>query len=241
MLTKLLKLVRYFRRKSQWEQIAPYDYVQRITEQNIHQYLGIDHFEVKNWCIVGGYLGLEIPRVIANYPNAVVTIFECSERYVDKLRANFESSKNVHIVNKAVSNKSGVSKFYETNLHGSGSLLELGDLHIESYNSSQAESFEVETITLDEFFGDEAIDVIQIDVQGAERLVVEGGTQVLRNAGAIFVETSGFQDLYKDSVTFDELYSSLRDLGFTVALVGTDTNLTGNALFLNSKSSIRKS
>jgi hypothetical protein len=36
-------------------------------------------------------------------------------------------------------------------------------------------------------------------------------------------------------VTFDELYTFLKNLGFVVALIGTDFNLTGNALFLNSR------
>lgn len=235
MIQRIVRKIYNPRLRNQWHESPPYDHVQNITEFNIHSYIGVSEFDIRCWCIVGGYLGLEVPRILHNYPNVEITVFECSKRYVEQLKKSFATNKKVRIIDKAVTNRSGNIEFHETSLQGSGSLLELGEFHKQSYNSTQAESFTVESTTLDDVFGSGAIDVLQIDVQGAEKLVLEGASNVLLSTKAIFIETSVFGDLYQESVTFDELYIFLKNLGFVVALIGTDFNLTGNALFLNSR------
>jgi FkbM family methyltransferase len=149
---------------------APYHYVQNVTEFNVHRYININRMQLTSWCIVGGYLGHEIPRIQKNFPNAEITVFECSKRYIDQLQKSYGENPNVRIINKAVSSFVGSTTFYETSLLGSGSVLELGELHKSSYSSVQAESFEVESTTLDAVFADRKIDVLQIDVQGRRNL-----------------------------------------------------------------------
>ena len=45
-----------------------HDYVQNITINNIHKYLGVPRDSLKNWCIVGVHLGKEIKSILNNYP-----------------------------------------------------------------------------------------------------------------------------------------------------------------------------
>ena len=213
----------------------PYDYVQIVTEKYIHKYIGLANGELRSWCIVGGFLGSEAQEILKNYPNAQVTIFECSQRYVGNLTHIYRGKKNVTIVNKAASNSNGTFRFYENSADGTGSLLKGGSFLEQSYGIKQAESYEVEAITLDGYFKDQGLDVLQIDVQGAEKLVLEGATKLLKRTKACFVEVSVKPDLYQDGVTLDELLIFFKNNGFQLALLGTDFNLTGNALFLNNK------
>jgi len=214
---------------------TPWNYVQNINEFNVHKYIGCNIDDIKNWCIVGGHLGHEIKNIKKNYPQSKITVFECSKRYIKQLQKNWLNDKNVTIVNKAISKKCGVLKFYETNLNGSGSLLKLDKAHIRDYGSSAAEIFEVESITLDKYFKNKPLDILQIDVQGAERLVLEGAYKILKKVKAIFIETSANKGFYKGANTFDSLYNLLTNRGFKIALLGSDFNLTGNALFIKRK------
>ena len=146
----------------------------------------------------------------------------------------FKKNDDITVVKKAVSFSSGSQTFFETNLKGSGSLLELGQLANKSYNAKQQESFLVSTIALDDYYKDhEPLDILQIDVQGAETLVLEGAVNLLNRTKAVLIEISILKNLYKKSCTFNEILKILEKKHFHLVLVGTDFNLTGNALFIN--------
>jgi len=215
-----------------FENIPPYSYVQSVNEYNVHRYLGLDETDIKSWVIVGGYLGKEVETILKNYPNCKVTIFECSERYLEELHKRFENETRVKVVGKAVSDSNERVEFYETSLVGSGSLLKVGELAENSYGMSQAESFSVEAISLDEYFKNKTLDVLQIDVQGAELKVLSGAQKLLNSTKAIFSEVSIKSNFYEGAVTIDELNETLKKSNFDLVLLGTDYNLTGNALYL---------
>jgi 2-O-methyltransferase len=212
--------------------IPPYEYVQRIFESKTHKYLNIERDKIKSWAIVGGYLGSEIPSILKSYPKCHVTVFECSDRYYNRLYARYKKNDRVSVVKKAVSDSSGEIVFHETNKRGSGSILKVGDLASKSYGMIQKESFRVETITLDEYFEESSVDVLQIDVQGAEAKVLGGGQKVLSKCLAVFCEISHKKNLYVGAVTFSELNKTLTKFGYILILLGTDFNLTGNALYI---------
>ena len=212
--------------------IPPYNYVENITRYNIHKYLNLSKNNIKSWCIVGGYLGLEIPEILKNYPNSIIDIFECSKVNYERLEKNFINNKRVNIIKKAVSNKNGKLNFFENSLPGTGSILRVGELAKAEYFLEEKESFEVEAITLDSYFINKNIDVLQIDVQGAEKLVLEGSKDILKNTKSILVEISVKKELYKNGVTFKELEKILYENEFSLVLLGTDFNLTGNALYI---------
>jgi hypothetical protein len=66
-------------------------------------------------------------------------------------------------------------------------------------------------------------------------LVLEGSGEVLKVTKSVFVEVSQHPDLYENAAIFSELRSYLEASGFYLALLGLDTNLTGNALFVKSE------
>ncbi len=215
-----------------YEMLPPYDYVQNVVSRNLSDYLR-KKGEISNICIVGGYLGKEVPLLLNKYPNVKVTIFECSQRYSDKLEGKFRKNSNVKIIKKAVSNeKLDNVDFYETTLRGSGSILKLGDLAKSSYGAKQAEAFTVESTTLDIELGNEVLDCLWIDVQGAELLVLKGAQKILERTHSVFIEVSILPDLYEGAVIMKNLTTFLDSYGFELTLLGLDKkNLTGNAFY----------
>lgn len=128
--------------------IPPYEYVQYLTLFDLGERYKLN---IQSIGIVGGYTAKEIPKLLKNYPNSEIHCFECSPSYFSKLNSTFQNNLRVHLVNKAVSSINGESIFHETNLKGSGSLLEVGSLAKKSYKMKNTSSFKVETITLDSY------------------------------------------------------------------------------------------
>lgn len=212
----------------------PFNYVENITLNNICDYLEIRKNELDRWCIVGVCMGNEIPNILKKFPRVKVDGFECSFRYIERLKKRFGNNPRVNILNYAVSSSIGEQTFFETNLKGSGSLLQVDKLSQKSYGTSQKEKFTVETTTLDNFYKNKKLDVLWIDVQGAEMFVLDGAKEVLKVVKAIFIEISIKKGLYKNSVLMEEIDSTLKNNGFKLILLGTDINLTGNALYIRS-------
>ena len=74
--------------------------------------------------------------------------------------------------------------------------------------------------TLDDFIANENIVIdknvlIKIDVQGAEKLVLEGAENLLSKSELIFSEIN-FNSVYKGNVLFNDLASFLEEKGFKI-------------------------
>lgn len=125
-----------------------------------------------------GYYTLIVAKIVGD--GGKVFAFEPEPNNFALLKRNAEMNglKNVVLVQKAVSNKSGKTKLFlseERNIFGGHSL----------YNNSwlNAKDFvTVDTITLDEFFKDydSDIEVIKMDIEGAEGLALQGMQNLLR-------------------------------------------------------------
>lgn len=75
----------------------------------------------------------------------------------------------------------------------------------------------------------EPVDLLKLDVQGAEMLVLQGAERSLPRVRMVLVEVS-FRPLYEGSAVFADVYAFLRDFGFRMlsmeeAFRGTDGEL----------------
>jgi hypothetical protein len=81
----------------------------------------------------------------------------------------------------------------------------------------------VETITLDDFFertvGDDRIDLMKIDVEGAEELVVDGAERVLRNNRLKVLMEFMPDQLRNAGANPLELLYKLQNYGFAIKLL----------------------
>ena len=71
----------------------------------------------------------------------------------------------------------------------------------------------LQTVRLDDIREIEHMDMLKIDVQGAERMVFQGAEKHLNNAVFVHTEVS-FVPLYEDQPTFGDLDQELRARGF---------------------------
>lgn len=104
--------------------------------------------------------------------NGKVFAFEPDKKNFERLLKNTKNHSNIIIENKAISNHSGIIKLYHSELN----------VDHRTYPSSDAlQSYEVECITLDEYFNNQnlAINFIKIDIQGYEYFALLGMKNIL--------------------------------------------------------------
>lgn len=128
---------------------------------------------------------------------------------------------NIVPIEKAISNTSGKAKLYVDRAMGDVSSFAKANVLLHSKNLSAC--LEVETVTLDDFFertvGDDRIDLMKIDVEGAEELVIGGADRVLRNNRLkIFMEFMPDQLRNAGTDPLQLLYK-LQNYGFAIKVI----------------------
>jgi FkbM family methyltransferase len=135
-----------------------------------------------------------------------------------KLQARYESDPRISVVSAALSDRNGEAKFEINRSEASSSLLP-----IDSRNSAWfgrdlrvASSISVLTLTLPELMTREkfdSVDLLKLDLQGAERLVLAGGAEVLDRVRVIYTEVF-FEQLYAGAWLFWDMNEFLSGRGF---------------------------
>jgi len=139
--------------------------------------------------------------------------FEPAPHNFSYLSNTFGDTKNLEIIQKAVSNKNVMSDFWlhPTSTHESNLLG-----YDTSYkNYSDESKISVECITIDEFLKDKPdIHLIKIDVEGAEWDIFEGAKETLESKNIVYqVEFHFDKDWHKKKIVYDSGYS-IYDLSF---------------------------
>jgi len=138
---------------------------------------------------VGAYLGLytvwacrRARRVISVEPNPAALAYL-------KVNIALNECSNVTVVPKAISDRRGYAKLKIPKTTGEG--LIPSALSSMMWDYKEAFEVEVKTDTLDsvlEDVGVDSVDVLKIDVEGAEGLVVRGAERALKEAKAVLIE-----------------------------------------------------
>lgn len=164
-----------------------YDVIQRDIELHFCNLIGKSRENIKNIVIVGAYHGDEIYRLLQYYPNCTIYAFEAVKKHFEVLRFRFGNHPRVVLYNKAVSDVCEDTQFYELGNggEGSGSLLRFTG-HELGHHFIIKEIFKIRTTTLKEEFNDLKIDLLWVDVQGAELKVLKGTNLI--NCESLFLE-----------------------------------------------------
>jgi FkbM family methyltransferase len=154
-----------------------------------------------------------------------------------------ELSKNIlpntFYYNFALSDKIGDAKFYRNNISHTNSLFKINkdskdSIAINSEIKEEANNFlnhinnefNVKTITLDSFIEDKSIpniDLLKIDVQGAENLVLNGALKTLNHVKIIIIEVS-FYDFYEKSTSIYDIEKIINNYGFKLFSISEISN-----------------
>ncbi len=216
-----------------------YDVIQEDVHHKFHSWIGKSREDIKNIVVVGAYHGNEIYGFLNSYPNCKVHAIEAVEEHFKVLSSRFQHPM-VALYNEAVSDSNHKTVFYELGNggEGSGSLLRFQG-NEKGHHFKVKEEIEVETVRLRDLLGEDVeIDLLQIDVQGAELKVLKGSN--LDNVKSMFLEihTKDFvqpwdQEPYEGQCYREDLESYLED--FRLHSIGLDNdsgNGQGNSFWL---------
>jgi len=176
----------------------------------------LQKFKVKNVLDVGANNGQWALRVREGGFKENITSFEPTIAF-EILKKNTFRDSNWSCVNMAVSNHAGESRIYlASNGNLSSSILQPDEILIQGFGIEFNESIKVPTTTLDEYLSNSQIEefYLKIDVQGAEKLVLEGVENSLSKCVAVEFESS-LRSLYKGESKHYDLAKWLIQRGFT--------------------------
>ena len=164
---------------------------------------------------IGGHIGY-FALIYAQLVGAEgsLYVFEPGENNLPYLRQNLANKPQAKIIEKAVSNEKGVVSFWLEDLSGQNNSI-IKDYHLLDGNielsglgkSVKKRKVEVPCTTLDEFSSElltngDSIHFIKIDVEGAELLVLQGGSQLLsRRTISLMVEVTREEKAIFDMMT----------------------------------------
>jgi FkbM family methyltransferase len=135
-----------------------------------------------------------------------------------KLIEKYSSDSRIAVVAAALSDRNGEARFEINRSEASSSLLPIDPRNSDWFGRdlSVADSITVPTLTLTELMTREkleSVDLLKLDLQGAERLVVTGGEQALDRVQVIYTEVF-FERLYSGAWLFWEMNEFLSARGF---------------------------
>ena len=201
---------------------------------------------------VGAHYGEDTLRFLEIFPNPTIYCFEPDDRNILTFN-KFVNSKNVNLIEKAVSNQNGSAEFYNSfttyshdktpskydfiplneynkhMLHNSGSSsLKKG------YKNCLKTNSVVEMIRLDTWLKSniiEQIDFIWVDVQGSEFEVIDGLGNKISKVNYLWIEYG--EMFYEGAMDRDQTISLLLKKGFILLEEFSDLGSQGDLLFKN--------
>jgi FkbM family methyltransferase len=161
------------------------------------------------------------------FPNAKIFSFECNTNTLPICKNNIELYPNITLIDKAVNDFNGVCDFYpidqektittwkDGNPGASSMFLSNGNYNsIETYVQNK---IQVECIRMDKMmkaFNIDHVDIVWMDLQGAELLALKSFGEYLHKIKYIHTEVS-YKPIYEGQVLFNELHDFLLSNNFT--------------------------
>ncbi|MBO0129191.1 FkbM family methyltransferase [Agrobacterium burrii] len=168
---------------------------------------------------VGAHHGHSTIEYLDAFPSARVFAFEPDEannrRAVELLRPYGD---RVRLSRLGLAEHAGKASLHINSHDGTHSLLPIGDMSYWHGQASEIEKVDIETTTLDRLAASERwdhIDILKMDIQGAELAALKGGAGLLA-AGAIdllCLEVE-FEHLYEGQPLFWDIAAYLNSLGY---------------------------
>ncbi len=179
---------------------------------------------------IGAFQGQSVEYFRSIFKDPIIYSFEPLKKNFEDLKS--KNYKDNMCFNIAISNFSGDTVFYENKIAHTSSLFKVNtksedSIKINELNKSKKDKsfsyynkeIKVQTTTLDKFYltnNLSQIDLLKIDVQGAEALVIEGGgKKFLKNTKLVMIEVAFF-DYYENSNNLFDIEKHLIPLGFNL-------------------------
>lgn len=212
-----------------------YDFV-----RSIEQYLDME--DITTIFDIGSRDGCQAMEFIDWFPESTVHLFEPIKTSFDYCKnVQTINSSNVHSHNLALNNIDGDIDFYEVvggNV-GASSMLETKESGTKILGNGYQVKTRVESLRGDSFMKHNNIskvDLFWMDVQGAERYVLEGFGEALNDVKAIYTEAA-VSSSYKNGTNIQDLLQYMDERGFVaIKQIGEPNSFSEfDVIFLNNK------
>lgn len=191
---------------------------------------------------LGAYLGEFTDAACRVLGARRVVLVEADPESAANLVKKYASQPACEVVQAAITDRSGPVELRINTHRDSTSILPITELAAETFGRPMSElrSVRVPGLSLDELFescGLTRVALLKVDIQGAERQMIEGGERALAGVQSLYIEVC-FEEFYEGSSDFHELDQMLRKLGFKLRSfhenrLGADGCLAyANALYL---------
>lgn len=160
-------------------------------------------------------------RLLRAFPQATAYLFEPNPAYAQALREYADRDRRVKPQLLALADRQGELEFYETASRGSCSLLKPSQHLLDHFpqQASVRRVTRVPAVRLDDWARQcrlPGIEVVKLDIQGAELAACRGGREVLGQSTLLIYTEVCFHRLYEGGAVFGELDQFLRELGFAL-------------------------
>ena len=147
-----------------------------------------------------------------------VVLVEAIPELAEKLRAKYMMDRRVSVVSAALADTNGEAQFEINRSEASSSLLAIDPRNSQWFarDLKVDRAIRVATMTLPSLMEEqrlETVDLLKLDLQGAERLVFTGGEHVLDRVRVIYTEVF-FEQLYAGAWRFWDMNEFLSGRGF---------------------------
>lgn len=179
----------------------------------------------------GGY-ARKIRQIL---PNAMIHSFEILPDSFEALNKRQSTDKYFKSYQIALSTYKGEIEFFRSGNSGSSSLLEMAELHKTSYpQSKNIQKIKVACDRLDNIITTDVLKpnvLLKLDLQGAEKIVLEGATGILDKVNIIYSEIN-FQELYIGAVLIDDLMKYLEKFNYRLTGIENVSQSLADGTFL---------
>lgn len=195
---------------------------------------------------IGASIGNFSISICAEYKIKKGILIEPVSKLIPILEKAFPDKETFQIINAAVSDSIAETDFYfNEDADFVSSLLRI-DNKGEAFaylNFEDPVLTKIQALTLDHIVNEQKlsnIDLIKIDVQGAEHLVLRGGIETMKKTKLFYTEFS-YRPLYEKSSTFFDLYKNFYENNFMLVNISPGHSspngelVQGDALFVNKR------
>ena len=191
----------------------------------------------------GAANGEDTARSAAFWPGCRIFAFEPVPQLFEQLLAAVAPHPNVRAVPMGLFNRCGEARMHlSNNGFGSSSILKpTGHLAFHPHVAFD-EEITITVTTLDDFAAEQgitAVDLLWLDMQGAELTALKAGERILADACAIHIEVS-LRPTYESAPLYPEVRAWLGSRGFSVAKEALPYPDMGNVLFVNQRNLARR-
>lgn len=165
---------------------------------------------------VGAYDGsfFEVIRNEATIGSSL--LIEPQEVYYNRLHSRYAADPSVKVIQSVLMSDSRPVSFHINKLSATSSVFAADEKLLGSEIDITGEAVQSQSKTLDQVAGAYAkIDLLKLDVQGAELEVLKGGTATLKRTRLAWIEVS-FKPLYKNSPLFHDIQQYMESQGFVM-------------------------